>query len=48
MSNADNGYMFGGADGNAVNVTAGGNVSASVIYDHPENVGKVILRNNQL
>lgn len=48
MSNADNGYMFGGADGNAVNVTAGGNVSASVIYDHPENVGKVVLRNNQL
>lgn len=41
----DNGYIFGGSDGNGINVTGGGNVSTSLIYDHIVNQGKILLRN---
>ena len=45
---ADNGYMYGGADGNPITVTPGGNVATSTIFSDVKNVGKKVLRTNQL
>lgn len=45
---ADNAYMYGGADGNPVTVTPGGNVATTTIFDSVKNVGKKVLRVNQV
>jgi Big-like domain-containing protein len=45
---ASNSYLYGGKDGNAASVTAGGNLGAQLNFTNVVNIGRLVLRTGRI